>query len=444
MINKIKENKYQIIELILIFIITLIFNLICGQFNLDELWNYGFSYNISTGLIPYKDFNMIITPLFPILGALFLTIFGKSLLVYHIFNSIVCTTIFYFMKKFIPKNYYIAYTILLSYSFPNYNIFCILLLYLLMNLENKKANDYLIGIMLGLTFITKQNVGVYLCIPTLFTKDIRKQLKRGIGFLIPVLLMIVYLLINNCFYEFIDYAFLGMNSFIETHTMISTINIIAVSISTIYLIYQYIKTKDITIIYLLSFQLLAIPLLETYHTMIVLIPILGHIINKINLHINKKIIFFGFMLFVTLITSLNIYEIAKDKYVFPNSTNEYKYRRLNKNEDIAIKDIVKYMKRYDGKLYIISKNAYTFKLEGKMPINKYDLLNNGNMGQGGHEKIIKEIEDYCKENKCVFFVNEEELDPDIISIYNKDVIKYVVDNYTRDIKVNGLTIYTNY
>ena len=49
------------------------------------------------------------------------------------------------------------------------------------------------------------------------------------------------------------------------------------------------------------------------------------------------------------------------------------------------------MKNYEGKLYIISKSAYTFKLEGNIPINKYDLLNNGNLGSGGHQKIIKEI-----------------------------------------------------
>ena len=41
----------------------------------DELFSYGFSYNIINGLIPYKDFNMVITPLFPYLlsfGLIFL------------------------------------------------------------------------------------------------------------------------------------------------------------------------------------------------------------------------------------------------------------------------------------------------------------------------------------------------------------------------------------
>lgn len=444
MIDKIKQNKNQILELTIIFIITLLYNLVCNKFNLDELWNYGFSYNISTGLIPYKDFNMIITPLFPFLGAIFLTIFGKSLLVYHIFNSIICTSIYYYMKKFIPKNYCITYAILLSYSFPNYNIFCILLLYILMYMESKKTNDYLIGILLGLTFLTKQNIGIFLCIPTLFIKSIRRMFKRGIGFIIPVLSLLVYLLINNCLYEFIDYAFLGVTSFAQENTHIDILSLTIVLISIIYLIYQYLKHKDITIIYLICFQLLVFPLLEKYHLTIAIIPTLGYIINKIYIILNKKIIFGTFLIFTTLIFSFNIYRINQSEYILPNQTTEYKYRRLDKYMDIAIKDIIKYIDQYEGKLYIISKSGYMFKLEAKIPINKYDLLNNGNLGSGGYQKIIEEIEEYCSKEKCVFFLDKEELKEETKGVYNKEIVKYVDKTYDKQTSINGLNIYTNY
>jgi len=49
MLNKIKQHKYQIIELIIIFILTLISNLVCLTMTGDEVWNYGFAYNIATG-----------------------------------------------------------------------------------------------------------------------------------------------------------------------------------------------------------------------------------------------------------------------------------------------------------------------------------------------------------------------------------------------------------
>ena len=82
--------------------LTLIFNLMCITITGDEIWNYGFAYNIATGLIPYKDFNMVVTPLFPIMSALFMKILGINIVTFHIFNAIICTTIFYYMKKHIP------------------------------------------------------------------------------------------------------------------------------------------------------------------------------------------------------------------------------------------------------------------------------------------------------------------------------------------------------
>ncbi len=33
--------------------------------DLDEIWNFNFARNIANGLIPYKDFNMLQTPLLP-------------------------------------------------------------------------------------------------------------------------------------------------------------------------------------------------------------------------------------------------------------------------------------------------------------------------------------------------------------------------------------------
>ena len=132
MLSILKKHKYHILEFILIFTITLFYNLICASFTGDEIWNYGFAYNISSGLIPYKDFNMVITPIYPMIGALFLTIFGKSLIMYHIFHSIICTILFFSIKKIIPSNHYLVYLILLLYAYPSYNIFCMLLLYILM------------------------------------------------------------------------------------------------------------------------------------------------------------------------------------------------------------------------------------------------------------------------------------------------------------------------
>ena len=86
------------LTLIVLFIFFLLFNLIISPLNLDEIWSYGFSYNIANGLIPYKDFNMVITPFYSILMALFLKI-NNNILFFHIINSLIPTSILYITHK---------------------------------------------------------------------------------------------------------------------------------------------------------------------------------------------------------------------------------------------------------------------------------------------------------------------------------------------------------
>lgn len=447
MYQKLKRNKCQILELIIIFILTLLFGLVCNDMTGDEIWNYGFAYNIATGLIPYKDFNMVVTPLFPIISAIFMKIFGINIITFHIFNSIICTAIFYFIKKYVPKAYYIIYAIFLSYSLPNYNIVCILFLYILMTMEDKKSNDYMIGIVLGLTFLTKQSIGIYLCIPTFFIKEIKeikKILRRIVGFIIPNIIIIIYLLFNNCLYEFVDYTFLGISSFAKENTQINLSCLVIILISIIYLFYKYIKTKDIKLLYLLFFQLMSYPLTEPYHIIITLIPTFGYFLNTLNL--NKKIITIAFIIFIISIFSINIYEIYQNIFNYPNITNQFKYRKLYKNNDIAITEISKYINLVEDELYIISVNAYILKLESGKHINKYDLLNNGNLGKNGDKKIINEIEETCNKSKCTFMIDIRELNENSRTQYNKNIVKYIINNYKEKnrIKNYNFIIYKNY
>ena len=49
----------------------------------DGIWNYGFGYSISKGLVPYKDFNMIVPPLWPILISIPIGIVGHNFMTYY-------------------------------------------------------------------------------------------------------------------------------------------------------------------------------------------------------------------------------------------------------------------------------------------------------------------------------------------------------------------------
>ena len=81
------DKRYK--SLALIIFLFLLFNLILFPTNLDEIWNYGFSHNLYSGLIPYKDFNMVITPFYPFIMSLGFHIFGSSMLVFHIEHAII-------------------------------------------------------------------------------------------------------------------------------------------------------------------------------------------------------------------------------------------------------------------------------------------------------------------------------------------------------------------
>ncbi len=73
MIKKVnfKEILFQILLGIMIFSTVFIFSILYYNLQNDNLWLYNMSFKMSHGLMPYRDFNMIVTPLFFQLAARF-------------------------------------------------------------------------------------------------------------------------------------------------------------------------------------------------------------------------------------------------------------------------------------------------------------------------------------------------------------------------------------
>lgn len=444
MINKLKKNKLAILELVIIFMITLLANIICNNFKGDEMWCYGFAHSIATGLLPYKDFNMILSPLIPIINAIFLIIFGKNVLVFHIVTSLVFTAIFYYMKKTSKDAYLILYLMLLPYPSPQYNVICILLLFILIDLEKNNKNDYLIGIILGLTFLTKQNIGVFLCIPTLFTKDIKKIAKRIAGFMIPVLCILIYLIYNNILYEYIDYTFLGLSDFTGNNKRITYPCLALSIIGIIYVIYKYIKTKDITFIYLLMFYMMIYPICDTPHFIKAYIPTLCYFLNEFRL--NKKMASIAFTISLIFIFSVNIHKIYTKEYMFPNDLKMFEYRKIDKSIVIFIKRVAEYIENSEDKVYMLSTESSLVKYQLGYKINKYDMLNDGNLGKNGAKKLIDGIEKDCSNKNCTFLLSTCDVVNPICSQYNRDIINHIIYKYKAYGRLDNyeLLIYKNH
>ncbi len=79
------RDKRKEVPLYRIYLLFLVMALFLGFFrslgNVDELWNFTFGNNIARGLVPYRDFNLLQTPLFAMFDGLFLRILGRELLV---------------------------------------------------------------------------------------------------------------------------------------------------------------------------------------------------------------------------------------------------------------------------------------------------------------------------------------------------------------------------
>ena len=71
--------------------------------NLDEIWIYNFGRCIFNGLVPYRDFNIIITPLFPYICAFFLKIFGNEMIVLRFAEIIEISFILFLIYKILDR-----------------------------------------------------------------------------------------------------------------------------------------------------------------------------------------------------------------------------------------------------------------------------------------------------------------------------------------------------
>ena len=390
---------------ILIFLLLFIFNFLLTYFsvvNNDLIWNYGFSYNFANGLKMYTDYNMVITPLFPTIFGLIMKLLGKNIIVFYLSFALVPTTIYYLIYKYYKK---CLIEVILIASFiisPNYNILCLLFLFILFVLEDKKYNDYIIGIVLGLVFLTKSPTGLLTLASLYYYKDIKKIIKRFIGFLIPNIIYIIYFIINGSLFDYINYAFGSLFDF-ATKNVRSTFGIIIFIISIILLLVLFKKHKDIKILYILFFQIMSYPIFNMLHILLSLTPVVFYLVYKIkNPFILKyKKILITFIVCPIVATVLTV----TNRNLVPG-INLLKGKLIEEKYLIDAKRLYEELDGYDDTYFVIYE-AYYNKFLYNYPINKYDLLLNGNMGYNGSKNVIKYFKTLKKGTKFVLYADHE-------------------------------------
>lgn len=435
------DKRYKsLILIIFLFLLFLLFNLTLLPTNLDEIWNYGFSHNLYSGLIPYKDFNMVITPFYPFIMSLGFHIFGSSMLVFHIEHAIIliclCVLLFLLIDK---KAWFIVALMLfpVNVSFPSYNIFLYFLLVLIIYLEKEKKSDYLIGFLLGLCVLTKHSVGLCLLLPSLYyIKDLKKVGRRFLGFIVPLFVFIIYLIITKSIIPFIDLCILGLFDFASENGKAFNIYFLLFIIMIGITMYFIVKDrKNLVNYYVLAFYSIMIPLFDIYHFMVAFLAFLILILSKVKKDIIKPGLFgISIILFATVLLMDSRF---KSKIIYPNNIKHFEYRFIDYDSILFTNKVNDYIKKNSDREFVfLNSNGYYFRLINDMKISYIDLINAGNFGYNGSDKLLKEIK---KRKNSIFLVDKSELSP--IKQSDKQALNYVIDNGKKIGNIDFFDIY---
>ena len=427
-----KINYKKLILITLLFILIIIYTMFFSHCQGDEVWAYGFGYNIAKGLIPYRDFNMIITPLYPIIASIFIRIFGEYIFSIHIFNAITFILIIWLLYKLIGNKTIIIIPLLLSFFWPTYNNFLVFLFILLIYIKGKEQNKeieiILSSLIISAIFLTKQSIGIIFFLLELFlTKNKKKYL---LVFLAPIITTFIYLIATGSLYNFIDYTFLGLFSFANKNSNLS-IPLILTIFMCVFLIITYMKTKNTSNLYGLAFMSMSAPIFDLYHFQISFAIFIFILFLNINFS-KEKYKYFIIWSLLWSVLMLYTFNSLYDNEIIIKDNNFLLGRTFEKEAIITAyktsEIIDKYKNDYDKTYLFTGPNTYLLKLLRNERINKYDIINNGNMGIGGHEKYIKEVDNYCKKNKCLIVIVPYDED-DKYDQFNHQIIDYVLDNY---------------
>lgn len=434
--------KYGLIFIYCFFALAFFYTVLRG----DLYVNYGFSYAIRMGEVPYVDFNLVILPFAPVLYSVFL-MFSKSIIFYYLGQAFLLTLFSYFIFKILKNKAWIYFVILslpfpttmASVLFPGYNFLLLFLTVIIIYLEKNNKSDYLIGILLGCLFLTKQTVGGLLCLASIYYlfSDYKKVLKRVAGFLIPILICFLYLLFSHSLYNCFDLCFLGLFDFGHSNFYYDKYCLICFILALIVLVFRIIKRpKDITNYYLLLFSSCVYPLIEHYH--VSLFFALFFLILLEDFNFSKDVSKHSLILILVISFAWVFSEFKNTKIVnYCNLELSIFPARYIEN----VEKLDRYLEKKDKNViyFLRGSENYFYKIKNDSFITYFDLPNYGNYGYNGTKKIISKLDNLSD----VLCVVDESLNNDSNEAqqYIKEGMDLIVKKGKLVKKINNYLIY---
>ena len=305
-----------------------------------------------------------------------------------------------------------------------YNTFCSFLVIIILLLESSefKYKEEIVGVFIGIILMTKHNIGMPLGIVYLLKN--RKKIRKLLYLLIPVVITFSYLLINNAIFEYIDFCYLGMGSFLSNMTT----DILSVPIYLLilfFLIKEYTNYKEFKILYLLAFQIVVFPILDQGHLMPALLPVVVYILlkkkKKTKIFV-KYFIAIGFIVGV-ITTGFTTTIMTKNNFLF--------LQGCPKNLPIYLEEYSKYIdSKKNRNIYLFNMNAYMIKIYRNENPTFFDLINKGNLGSN-EEKYLKLLDEDCRKNKCLFLLSNNDYEENNNSNQTSETFKIYVEKNAK-------------
>lgn len=379
------------------------------------------------------------------------------MIVMRVLAAILCTAIMYMFYKNLKDLEFssqlgILATIGMVYLFwehfcIDYNFFILLIALILLKIEQKQIQknddifnynrkiDIAIGIIAGISFTMKQTAGLILCFVVCCYKLLavrnKEQLKtffkifliRGFSMVIPVAVLLMYLLINGIFIDFIDYAVLGIKDFTNSISYIDlfygNLKFLAVLVPCIICctFIWYLKTKDnkvlILFAYCLSTLIIVYPISDEIHFLIAstitlmvgmyfIKNVLEYVYNYVenNLKEKKKLIFkiaveateevviLAIGIFTIGNLFINLHDVKIENY---KKIQNFKYIPVSSSLRENIEIIDKYISKSDKKVYVLDASAAIYMIPLDRYNKNYDMFLAGNIGGQGADGMIEEL-----------------------------------------------------
>ncbi len=436
-----KNYYYFLIFFVFLFLSVVFFYENCS---FDVIWNYGFSHAIRIGKVPYRDFNIISTPLYPFIMSIGLFI-KDDIFTFMLEHSLLVTFLFYLLiKQFKAKGLILAPIFAFFLFLPfnaTYNFFAFFLIVLLFYLEKNASNDYLIGFILGLLIITKQTIGLsVLFFSFLGLRNLPKIGKRLLTASLPCLCLLIYLLITKSLSSFLDLCFLGLLDFgTKNHTTSFTfLTFLAILLFLVLVIKIYKEKNNLLNYYILGSFSFLIPIIDLYHFGLFLglfsllflekIPLPSSYIGKLSL------------VLLSLICLINLLIVPEKftQFTFFNKNHFHYYGLKETDKKTLTKVLNKYQSYQSKNVYMLDPLAMFYDITTNHNITYFDVLLTGNYGYHGTTKMLKKVKNM---HKTYFFLNKDKSKNQSTDQFDTKITKYIINNTKKCDHILNYDIY---